>query len=169
MADEIKNPIKIPYKDIPNFPTSTVVGHAGQLVRGELENKQILCMQGRFHYYEGYNMDTVVFPIQLMKRLNINNLLLTNAAGCVNENWKVGDLMVIRDHIKLIADNPLRGINYEELGPRFFDMSKIYDKDLRELTKKLQKNKTLNLEKVYINYLLDLLLKLQQRLKSLGY
>ncbi len=137
LADELKNSTKIPYKDIPNFPTSTVVGHAGQLVIGELEDKQIFCMQGRFHYYEGYNMDTVVFPIQLMKRLNINNLLLTNAAGCVNENWKVGDLMVIKDHIKLIADNPLRGINCEELGPRFFDMSKIYDKDLRELTKKI--------------------------------
>ncbi|MGD1815925.1 MAG: purine-nucleoside phosphorylase [Pleomorphochaeta sp.] len=136
LADEIENPTIIPYAEIPSFPKSTVKGHAGRLVIGTLESKRVLCMQGRFHYYEGYGMDTVVFPIQVFKRLGIENLLLTNAAGCVNENWKPGDLMLIKDHIKLIADNPLRGKNYEELGPRFFDMSNAYDKDLRAFAKK---------------------------------
>ncbi len=135
LADEVKNPIIIPYSDIPSFPKSTVAGHAGRLVIGEFEDKIVLCMQGRFHFYEGYNMDIVVFPIQVMKLLGIKNLLLTNAAGCTNKDWKPGDLMIIKDHIKLIADNPLRGANYDELGPRFFDMSNAYDKELRIFAK----------------------------------
>jgi len=135
LANEVLNPVYIPYSEIPSFPKSTVVGHAGRLVIGELEGKTVLCMQGRFHYYEGYNMDIVVFPIQVMKRLGIENLLLTNAAGCTNKDWKPGDLMLIKDHIKLISDNPLRGANYEELGSRFFDMSNAYDKDLRKFAK----------------------------------
>lgn len=146
LATEIVDPVVIPYKDIPSFPESTVPGHAGRLVIGGLQNKRVLCMQGRFHFYEGYNMDIVVFPIQVMKRLGIENLLLTNAAGCVNENWKPGDLMLIKDHIKLVADNPLRGINYEELGPRFFDMSNAYDKDLRDLAKKVAAEQNLDLK-----------------------
>lgn len=135
LANEVENPVFIPYSEIPSFPKSTVAGHAGRLVIGKLEGKTVLCMQGRFHYYEGYNMDIVVFPIQVMKRLNIKNLLLTNAAGCTNKEWKPGDLMLIKDHIKIIADNPLRGTNYEELGPRFFDMSNAYDKELRQFAK----------------------------------
>jgi purine-nucleoside phosphorylase len=146
LADKIENPTFIPYKEIPSFPVSTVPGHKGRLVIGKLENKKVLCMQGRFHYYEGYEMDTVVFPIQVMKTLNINNLLLTNAAGCVNKDWKPADLMLITDHINLIPHNPLRGLNPEFLGPRFFDMSTAYDKELCSLARECAKNQNLDLK-----------------------
>ena len=135
MANEIKNPIIINYKDIPNFPVSTVAGHAGRLVIGELEGKNVLCMQGRFHYYEGYGMDQVVFPIQTMHMLGIEKLILTNAAGCINKAWKPGTLMIISDHIKLTSECPMRGHNEDELGLRFFDMSRAYDPDLRTLAR----------------------------------
>lgn len=144
LADELTEAIAIPYKDIPHFSVSTVPGHAGRLVVGLLEGRRVLCMQGRFHFYEGYSMDKVVFPIQVMKLLGIRNLLLTNAAGCVNENWRPGDLMIIKDHIKLIADNPLRGANCDDLGLRFFDMSKAYDPALRTMA--LECGKELGLE-----------------------
>ncbi len=133
LAGELENPITIDYKDIPHFPVSTVMGHAGQLVIGELGGKRVMVMNGRFHYYEGHSMDTVVFPVQTMKMLGINQLLITNAAGCVNTSWSQGDLMVISDHIKLTSDNPLRGKNDESLGERFFDMSTAYSKRLRNL------------------------------------
>ena len=133
MANEIVDPIIIDYKDIPYFPVSTVPGHAGRLVIGQLENKTVLCMQGRFHYYEGYGMDQVVFPVQVMRLLGIEFLILTNAAGCVNTEWKPGTLMLIKDHIRLIADNPMRGQNEDELGLRFFDMSTAYNPNLREM------------------------------------
>ncbi|MBR6086007.1 MAG: purine-nucleoside phosphorylase [Spirochaetales bacterium] len=136
MANEIKNPVIINYKDIPHFPVSTVPGHAGRLVIGELEGRNVLCMQGRFHFYEGYEMDQVVFPIQVMKLLGVERLILTNAAGCVNTAWKTGTLMLIKDHIKLIPQSPMRGPNEEELGLRFFDMTRAYDPDLREVAKK---------------------------------
>jgi len=135
LADEIEKPVVIKYKDIPNFPLSTVPGHAGQLVIGKLKNKVVCCMQGRFHFYEGYGMDLVVFPIQVMHMMGIEKLILTNAAGCVNTAWKPGDLMIIKDHIKLVPENPLRGPNEDSLGLRFFDMSRAYDPDLRELAK----------------------------------
>ena len=102
LANQIKDPIFIDYKDIPNFPVSTVEGHAGRLVIGDLEGKSVICMQGRFHFYEGYAMDQVVFPIQTMRVLGVEYLILTNAAGCVNTAWKPGDLMLITDHIKLV-------------------------------------------------------------------
>ena len=137
MAQEIKNPVMISYRDIPNFPVSTVAGHAGRLVIGELQGKNVLCMQGRFHFYEGYSMDLVVFPIQVMKMLGIEYLILTNAAGCVNVNWKPGTLMMIKDHIKLAAECPMRGHNEEELGLRFFDMSRAYDPDLQKIVRKV--------------------------------
>lgn len=146
LADKIENPIFIPYKEIPSFPISTVPGHKGRLVIGELENKRILCMQGRFHFYEGYGMDTVVFPIQVMKTLGINNILLTNAAGCVNKDWKPADLMLITDHINLIPENPLRGLNPDFLGPRFFDMTTAYNKDLCELARECAINQNLDLK-----------------------
>ncbi|NCB01599.1 MAG: purine-nucleoside phosphorylase, partial [Spirochaetia bacterium] len=133
MAKELTEAITIDYKDIPHFPISTVPGHAGTLVTGYLEGKRVMVMNGRFHYYEGHSMDTLVFPIQMMKMLGINDLLVTNAAGCVNTSWSQGDLMVISDHIKLIADNPLRGENDDSLGERFFDMSTAYSKELRLL------------------------------------
>ena len=136
MAETIGEPAIIDYHDIPHFPVSTVPGHKGRLVVGELEGKTVLCMQGRFHYYEGYSMDEVVYPVRTMKMLGINALFLTNAAGCVNTAWKPGDLMLIADHIKLIADNPLRGRNPDELGARFFDMTQAYDKDLLAMAEK---------------------------------
>ncbi len=133
LANELEHAITIDYKDIPNFPASTVPGHAGQLVIGELGGKRVMVMNGRFHYYEGHDMQTVVFPVQMMKILGINQLLITNAAGCVNTSWSQGDLMVISDHIKLISDNPMRGMNEDSLGDRFFDMSTAYSKRLRNL------------------------------------
>ena len=136
MADEIKNPVIINYKDIPHFPVSTVPGHAGRLVIGELEGRNVLCMQGRFHFYEGYEMDQVVFPIQVMKMLGIRRLILTNAAGCVNKAWNPGTLMLMTDHIKLVPNCPLRGHNEDELGLRFFDMSRAYDPELLEVARK---------------------------------
>lgn len=136
MADAISNPIIINYKEIPHFPVSTVPGHAGRLVIGELEGKNVLCMQGRFHFYEGYGMDQVVFPIQVMHMLGIEKLILTNAAGCVNKEWDTGNLMIISDHIRLTTENPLRGHNEDQLGLRFFDMSRAYDPDLRALARK---------------------------------
>ncbi len=126
LADDIENPITIDYCDIPYFPSSTAPGHYGRLVAGKLGNKNVICMQGRFHYYEGYDSKTTCYPIFVFNRLNIKNLILTNASGCLRKDWNVGDLMIIEDHIKLVADNPLRGTNYDSLGPRFFDMSKTY-------------------------------------------
>ena len=136
MADAIRCPVVIDYHDIPHFPVSTVPGHKGRLVIGELEGRTVLCMQGRFHYYEGYSMQDVVYPIRVMRMLGINGLFLTNAAGCVNTSWKPGDLMLIADHIKLIADNPLRGENPDSLGDRFFYMTQAYDKVLLSVAEK---------------------------------
>ena len=136
LANEIKDPIIINYKDIPNFPVSTVQGHAGRLVIGELQGKNVLCMQGRFHYYEGYGMDQVVFPIQVMKLLGIEYLVLTNAAGCINKAWDPGTLMLITAHIKFAPDCPMRGPNADELGVRFFDMTRAYDPDLQKVVRK---------------------------------
>lgn len=135
LADEIENPIIIDYHDIPHFPVSTVPGHKGRLVIGRLEGKVVMCMQGRFHYYEGWTMEQVVYPIRCMHLLGIDNLFLTNAAGCVNKEWNAGDLMLIKDHIKLIADSPNRGMNHDELGPRFFDMCSAYDKGMQGVVK----------------------------------
>ena len=137
LGDQVQDAVIIPYKDIPNFPVSTAPGHKSRLIIGTLEEKEVICMQGRFHFYEGYGMDEVVFPIQLMHLLGCDNLLLTNAAGCVNKNWKPGDLMIISDHIKICAESPMRGPNPAELGVRFFDMGNTYNKDLRALAKKL--------------------------------
>jgi len=120
----------IDYKSIPNFPVSTVEGHRGQLVFGSLGGKELVAMQGRFHYYEGYSMQEVTFPIRIMKKLGIELLILSNATGGINPNFNVGDLMIITDHINLMGDNPLMGINYPELGSRFPDMSEAYDKKL---------------------------------------
>lgn len=136
LADEIENSVYIDYHDIPHFPVSTVKGHKGRLVIGKLEGKRVLCMQGRFHYYEGYSMDEVVYPIRTMFVMGIKSLFLTNAAGCVNTSWKPGDLMLITDHIKLIADSPCRGANHDELGERFFDMTKAYAPELLDIARK---------------------------------
>lgn len=131
----IKVEKEISYEDIPHFPVSTVEGHHGKLIFGEMAGKPIVAMAGRFHYYEGYATEEVVFPIRVMKFLGIENLLISNAAGGVNKTFKVGDLMVIIDHISLLTLNPLLGKNYEELGPRFPDMSEPYKKELVKLAK----------------------------------
>ena len=128
--NEIDIHFTIEYKDIPNFPVSTVEGHKGALLFGMLGGKSIVAMQGRFHYYEGYSMQEVVFPIRVMKMLGIEYLLLSNASGGTNDAHEIGDLMLITDHINLFFDNPLRGRNIDELGPRFPDMSNIYNKEL---------------------------------------
>lgn len=132
-AAEIKNPIEINYEDIPNFLVSTVDSHAGKLIFGEVSGKKVLCMAGRFHSYEGYDYEQLVIPIRLFKLLGVKATILTNAAGAVNTNYCVGDIMVVSDHIKLNGDSPLRGKNIDYFGPRFFDVTDMYTKKLREL------------------------------------
>jgi len=137
LADEIENPIVISYEKIPNFPVSTAIGHKGQLVMGNLEGKNVIVMQGRFHYYEGYDMQEVTFPIRVMKKLGIENMIVTNACGGMNKTLYPGALMAITDHINFMGDNPLIGKNHDELGPRFPDMSNAYNKDLIDIAKKV--------------------------------
>ncbi|HMP98534.1 MAG TPA: purine-nucleoside phosphorylase [Cyclobacteriaceae bacterium] len=132
-VEKISNAISIPYAEIPHFPLATVASHRGQLIYGDIHDKKVLVMQGRFHYYEGYEMDEMVFPIRVMKALGVKYLLISNAAGNLNLNWKTSDLMLIDDHINLQPSNPLRGVNQEELGPRFPDMSSPYDANLNQL------------------------------------
>lgn len=133
LAKEIEEAVVVPYEEIPHFPVSTVEGHAGQLVIGKLSGKTVVAMQGRFHFYEGYSQQEVVFPVYVMKSLGIKMLIATNAAGGMNSNFRPGDLMVITDHLNLTGSNPLIGPNFEELGPRFPDMSAAYTPELREL------------------------------------
>jgi len=134
-TDEIEVEKEIDYHDIPHFPTSTVPGHKGKLVFGKLFGKRVIAMAGRFHFYEGYGAEQVVFPIRVMKLLGVEVLLLSNAAGGVNPDFKVGDLMIIRDHISIDIHNPLIGKNMDELGPRFPDMSEPYKNYLIEKAK----------------------------------
>lgn len=122
--------ISIPYSEIPNFETSTIQGHAGKLVFAEIMDKSIVIMQGRYHFYEGHSMDKVVYPIKVMKKLGVNTIIITNAAGAVNKKLKPSDLMIIEDHINFMGINPLIGKNDENLGTRFPDMSEVYNKNL---------------------------------------
>lgn len=135
LADEIENPVFIDFQEIPHFPASTVAGHAGRLVAGTLGGKSVLAMQGRIHYYEGYTMAQVVFPVYVMKGLGISSLIVTNACGGINRTFQAGDLMVIQDHLNLTGDHPLIGPNMERFGPRFPDMSRAYNPQYRELAK----------------------------------
>ncbi len=148
---EIKNPIIINYNSIPHFPISTVEFHKGQLIYGDVKGKKVLAMQGRFHYYEGYSMQQITLPVRVMKLLGVKNLLISNAAGNMNLKWKKGDLMLIDDHINLQPDNPLRGENFEILGPRFPDMSQPYAKKLNDQLVRIAKAKKIKLQKgVYV-------------------
>ena len=136
LAEEIKNSIVIDYADIPNFMETTVDSHAGKLIIGDLGGKKVVCMSGRFHYYEGYDFEQLVVPVRLFHLLGAKAVILTNAAGAVNTSFNVGDIMLIKDHIKIMGASPLRGLNLPEFGPRFFDVSDMYSKDLRYLAKK---------------------------------
>jgi purine-nucleoside phosphorylase len=135
LADEIADADTIPYREVPGFPTSTVEGHTGELVLGMLGGKAVIAMRGRAHYYEGYTMQQVTLPVRAMQLLGVHTLIVTNAAGGVNQNYRAGDLMLISDHLNLVGmtgNNPLRGPNDETLGPRFPDMSDAYDQGLRD-------------------------------------
>jgi purine-nucleoside phosphorylase len=142
---EIKNAVVINYNSIPHFPISTVESHKGKLIYGELKGKKVIAMQGRFHYYEGYDMQQITLPVRVMKFLGIDYLLISNAAGCLNLKWKKGELMLINDHINLQNDNPLRGENFEVLGPRFPDMSQPYSKKLNQLILGIAKKKRIKI------------------------
>ena len=132
-ASRIEDPIEIKYEDIPNFLVSTVESHAGKLIFGKAGGKKIICMSGRFQFYEGYDYEQLVIPIRLFKLLGVKATILTNAAGAVNMDYKVGDIMIVSDHIKLNGASPLRGKNIDFFGPRFFDVTDMYTKKLREL------------------------------------
>ncbi len=149
---EIKIEKEIPYNEIPHFPVSTVEGHSGKLILGEMSGKKVVAMAGRFHFYEGYAAQDVVFPIRVMKYLGIKTLLLSNAAGGVNTDYKVGDLMIIKDHVSQFTPNPLIGKNEKEFGPRFPDMSEPYNKGLIQKAKEIAKAKGIDVkEGVYIS------------------
>ena len=144
---QIKKPIVINYNSIPHFPISTVESHKGQLIFGEVNGKNVMVMQGRFHYYEGYNMKQITLPVRVMKMLGIKYLLISNAAGNMNLKWKKGELMLIDDHINLQPENPLRGENFEFLGARFPDMSRPYSEKLNKKLVAIAKTKKIKLNK----------------------
>ena len=150
LADEIKDPLVIPYNEIPGFPVSTAIGHKGNFIVGELGGKCVIAMQGRIHYYEGYNMEQVVLPIRVMIRLGIGHLFVSNAAGGTNLSYHVGDLMIIRDHINLLP-NPLIGPNLDEFGPRFPDMTRPYEPGLIRKAEEIAAQEGIALQKgVYV-------------------
>jgi purine-nucleoside phosphorylase len=144
LAAEVREQVVIPYKCIPHFPQSMVESHAGNLICGKLGDKEVLVLQGRCHYYEGYSMQELTFPIRVMGALGINKLLITNAAGGINPAFSPGDLMLIKDHINFMGNNPLIGFNDPELGPRFPDMSAAYNEDLQLLA--LRKSQEVGIE-----------------------
>lgn len=146
-ADEIENAVKISYEEIPHFARSTVEGHAGRLVLGEAAGVPVAVQQGRFHYYEGYDLKDVTFPIRVFGLLGIKNLILTNAAGSINSNFKPGSLMLIRDHLNLMGVNPLCGKNDERFGPRFPDMTEVYSRRFQEIAKTAAKEMDFDLRR----------------------
>ncbi len=155
LADEVENGLVVPYGDLPNWPTSTVIGHEGALVSGQLEGQDVVVMQGRVHYYEGYTMQQVTLPIRVLQRLGVEILIVTNAAGAVNPDFSPGDLMLITDHLNLIGmagPNPLRGPNLEEFGPRFPDMSQVYDRELAQTARDVAKKDDISLQEgIYVS------------------
>ncbi|TRX72624.1 purine-nucleoside phosphorylase [Carboxylicivirga sp. M1479] len=151
LVNEIKIEKSISYEEIPNFPVSTVEGHSGRLIFGTINEVPILAMQGRFHYYEGYDMKEVTFPVRVMKQMGINTLFVSNASGGLNPDYVVGDIMVINDHINMFGDNPLIGKNNNKLGPRFPDMSEPYSKQLIAKAMEIGKKNNIDLKQgVYV-------------------
>ncbi|WP_411355373.1 purine-nucleoside phosphorylase [Peptoniphilus harei] len=152
-ADAIEDKIEIPYTEIPGFPVSTVKGHDGKLIFGKINSKEVCAMKGRIHYYEGYDIKEVVYPIEVLAGLGIKTLILTNAAGGVNTDFEPADLMIINDHINLMGKNPLIGPNDEDLGPRFPDMTDLYNKDLIEVAEKSAKKLGIDIQEgVYMYF-----------------
>ena len=150
-ADAIEDPIVIEYGDIPNFLVSTVQGHAGKLIFGTVAGRRVVCMSGRFHSYEGYDFEQLVIPVRLFRLLGAKALILTNAAGAVNTEYRPGDIMLVSDHIKLTGNSPLRGRNIDAFGPRFFDVSRMYTPELRRLARECAEGTGLTLrEGVYM-------------------
>ena len=147
LVDVIEQVGTVKYEDIPHFPVSTVEGHAGQLMFGYISGKKVVAMQGRFHFYEGYDMKDLAIPVRTMKLLGVDTIFLSNAAGGMNPNFKVGDVMLITDHINMMGTNPLMGKNDDDFGPRFPDMSAIYDKELIDKAEKIAKTQGLKVQK----------------------
>lgn len=153
LAEQVENPISVPFFTIPYFRRSTAPGHAGRLVFGKLNGQNVAVMQGRFHYYEGYSFEEVTFPVRVLRLLGAEKLIVTNAAGCVNESWSAGDLMIIRDHIKLTLNSPLCGPNMPEFGPRFPDSSYNYTPKLRQLAAEVAQEQGISIrEGVYMYF-----------------
>jgi purine-nucleoside phosphorylase len=155
LAEIVEAATIIPYGELPHWPVSTVVGHQGRLVLGKLEGQQVIVMQGRAHYYEGYSMPRTGLPVRVMQRLGVKILIITNAAGAINPDFEPGEVMLITDHLNLIGMgglNPLRGPNLDELGPRFPDMSQVYDRELGEFSRQVAREKDIHLrEGVYVS------------------
>jgi purine-nucleoside phosphorylase len=151
LTGEIEKVAEVAYDEIPDFPVSTVESHAGRFIFGNLSGKRVVCMQGRFHYYEGYSMEEIVLPIRVMRFLGADVLVVSNACGGLNPLFKAGDVMMITDHINLLGDNPLRGPNDDSVGPRFPDMWNCYDKDLAEVARKAALDQGIDLKRgVYV-------------------
>lgn len=151
LKDEVEAIHTLDYADIPNFPQTTVVGHGGKLIYGILEGKKVLMLSGRFHYYEGHDIKTVVFPFRVFHLLGIKNLIVSNASGGVNKDYKVADIMLIRDHINMMPEHPLRGQNLDELGPRFVDMSEPYNRKMLEVAENVANENNIKVHKgVYV-------------------
>lgn len=146
LADEIENAFTIPYSEIPHFAKSEAVGHANELVIGQLMGKTVVAMKGRFHYYEGFTLDEVTFPVRVMKALGVENVIITNACGAINTAFQPGELMLITDHINLVAANPLIGPNNPELGTRFPDLSRVYHPELRQIASRVAQEMELSLQ-----------------------
>lgn len=153
MADLLENPEEIDYADIPNFLQTTVKSHAGKLIFGKLSGQEVLCLSGRFHFYEGYDFEELVTPVRVLQLIGIQTLILTNAAGGINAAFSAGDIMLIQDHIKLYGASPLRGPNIDEFGPRFFDTSDMYTKELQQIARKSANKTGVSLQEgVYFYY-----------------
>ena len=151
LASHINAEVSLPYNEIPNFPVSTVEGHAGRMIFGTLGDKYIMAMQGRFHFYEGYSMKESTVPVRVMKELGVKTLFVSNASGGMNPNFRIGDIMIITDHINLFPEHPLHGKNYNELGPRFPAMNEAYSKRLIAMARDIAKEKNIRLvEGVYV-------------------